>query len=64
MRDRPQPKRLGFFYAPKRMNAVSEWEINTKNIIALYSSSSSTKTNNNNNTLYREREYKRTRIYI
>ena len=59
MRDRPQPKRLGFFYAPKRMNAVSEWEINTKNIIALYSnSSSSTKTNNNNNTLYRESSIK------
>jgi hypothetical protein len=39
------------------MNAVNEWEINTKNIIALYSnSSSSTKTNNNNNTLYREIE--------
>ena len=51
MRDRPQPKRLGFFYALKRMNAVSEWEINTKNIIALYSSSnSSSKTTNNNNT--------------
>jgi hypothetical protein len=45
------------------MNAVSEWEINTKNIIALYSNSS-TKTTNNNNTIYREREYKRTRIYI
>ena len=42
------------------MNAVSEWEINTKNIIALYSSSSSsTKTNNNNNnTLYRESSIK------
>ena len=36
MRDRPQPKRLGFFYAPKRMNEVNEWEINTKKII-LYS---------------------------
>ena len=44
-------QKVGVFYAPKRMNAVNEWEINTKNIIALYSSSSSTKTNNNNNTI-------------
>ena len=48
----------------ERMNKVNEWEINTKNIIALYSNSSSTKTNNNNNTICRERESIKEQEYI